>query len=103
MHRQGEYAGSPCPDLILLDLNMPRKSGLEALREIKSDPDLVSVPIIISTTTQEDETVARSYGMRANTFITKPVTFEGLTRVIRSISRYWCDIATLPDKTEGCP
>lgn len=100
--RVGEYADAPCPDLILLDLNMPRKSGFEALREIKSDPDLVTIPIIIFTTSQEDVDVARSYDTGANTFITKPMTFEDLVRVIKSISGYWCDVATLPPKREKC-
>jgi CheY-like chemotaxis protein len=102
LRRLGEYADAPCPDVILLDLNMPRKSGFEALLEIKSDPDLVTIPIIIFTTSQEDEDIARSYDTGANTFITKPVTFEGLVRVMKSISGYWCEVATLPPKREKC-
>lgn len=102
LHHRGEYADAPCPDLILLDLNMPRKGGLEALQEIKSDPDLVTIPIVIFTTSQEERDIARSYDTGANTFITKPVTFEGLVRVIKAISGYWCEVATLPPKKERC-
>ncbi len=99
LRRDDSYAyplEAPAPDLILLDLNMPRKDGLSALHEIKSDPDFKVIPIIIFTTTQEEEAVASSYGRGANTFIPKPVTFDDLTRTIRCLSTYWCKVATLP-------
>lgn len=99
LYRRGQYADSPRPDLILLDLNMPRKDGFETLREIKSDPELAAIPVIVFSTSREDQAIERSYEMGASTFIAKPATYEGLLLVIKSISRYWCDIAMLPPKS----
>jgi CheY-like chemotaxis protein len=87
----------PRPGLILLDLNMPRKDGREALREIKSNPNLRSIPIVVLTTSKEEEDIYKSYNLGANSFVTKPVTFEGLVEVIRSIGKYWFEIVELPD------
>lgn len=97
--RRGEYADagrSPRPGVILLDLNMPRKDGREALREIKADPDLRRIPIVILTTSKAEEDILRSYDLGANSFITKPVTFESLVNVVRTISSYWFEIVELP-------
>jgi CheY-like chemotaxis protein len=89
-------AGSrPYPDLILLDLNMPKRDGYSALREIKGDPDLKLIPVVIFSTTQEDEAVARSYDLGANSFIPKPMSFDGLTKVVKSLGGYWCKVASL--------
>ena len=99
LRRQGQFADegkSPTPGLILLDLNMPRKDGREALREIKADPDLRRIPIIVLTTSKAEEDIYRTYDLGANSFITKPVSFEGLVAVMRDIGRYWIEIVELP-------
>ncbi len=99
LQRRGDYAdaaSSPRPGVILLDLNMPRKDGREALREIKADPDLRRIPIVILTTSKAEEDILRSYDLGANSFITKPVTFESLVNVVRTISSYWFEIVELP-------
>ena len=97
--RKGDYAApqsSPRPGLILLDLNMPRKDGREALREIKSDPTLRHIPIVVLTTSKAEEDIYRTYDLGVNSFITKPVTFEGLVGVMRALGRYWFEIVELP-------
>jgi len=99
LYHRGQYAdpaSSPAPGLILLDLNMPRKDGREALREIKADPDLRRIPIIVLTTSKAEEDIYRTYDLGANSFITKPVSFEGLVAVMRDIGRYWIEIVELP-------
>jgi CheY-like chemotaxis protein len=87
---------SPKPGLILLDLNMPRKDGREALREIKADPNLRSIPIVVLTTSKAEEDIYRTYDLGVNSFITKPVTFDGLVDVMRALGRYWFEIVELP-------
>jgi CheY-like chemotaxis protein len=97
-HR-GRYAdpgSSPTPGLILLDLNMPRKDGREALREIKADPELRRIPVVVLTTSKAEEDIYRTYDLGANSFITKPVSFDGLVSVMRDIGRYWIEIVELP-------
>ena len=89
-------AGRPLPGLVLLDLNMPRKDGREALKEIKADPHLRMIPIVVLTTSKAEEDIYRTYDLGANSFITKPVTFEGLVSVMRDIGRYWIEIVELP-------
>jgi len=84
------------PDLILLDLNMPRKSGLEALTEIKADLRLRHIPIIVLTTSDSDDDVAAAYQLGASSYITKPVTFDGLVEVMRTIKSYWLEIVAMP-------
>lgn len=98
LQRRGNYAGSqvPRPGLILLDLNMPRKDGREALREIKADPLLRRIPVVILTTSKADTDIASLYEMGANSFISKPVQFEGLVNVIRLIGEYWFKAVQLP-------
>ena len=99
LYRRGRYSepdAAPLPGLILLDLNMPRKDGREALREIKADPDLRRIPIIVLTTSKAEEDIYRTYDLGANSFITKPVSFEGLVNVMRDIGRYWIEIVELP-------
>lgn len=99
LYHRGEYTHSdrsPRPGLILLDLNMPRKDGREALKQIKADPDLRRIPIVILTTSRADEDVYRSYDLGANSFITKPVTFSGLVEVMKTIGKYWFEIVELP-------
>lgn len=87
---------SPRPGLVLLDLNMPRKDGREALMEIKADPDLRGIPIVVLTTSKQEEDILRSYDVGANSYITKPVTFKGLVEVIKSLGKYWLEIVELP-------
>ena len=97
--RQGKYVdpeSSPRPGLILLDLNMPRMDGREALKIIKSDPDLHSIPIIVLTTSSSEEDITRTYDLGVNSFITKPFTFEGLVDVIKKTGWYWLQIVELP-------
>jgi CheY-like chemotaxis protein len=99
LHRRGKFANpesSPHPGLILLDLNMPRKDGREALREIKSDANLRHIPVVVLTTSKAEEDIYRTYDLGVNSFITKPVTFEGLVGVMRSLGRYWLEIVELP-------
>jgi CheY-like chemotaxis protein len=99
LQRRGKYstlAGKPLPDLILLDLNMPRKDGREALMEIKGDPALRKIPVVVLTTSNAEEDVHRSYDLGVNSFIVKPVSFESLVAVMRSLARYWFDIVELP-------
>ena len=94
--RHAEPGSSPTPGLILLDLNMPRKDGREALREIKADPELRRIPVVVLTTSKAEEDIYRTYDLGANSFITKPVSFEGLVSVMRDIGRYWIEIVELP-------
>ena len=99
LQRKGRFTDpttSPRPGLILLDLNMPRKDGREALAEIKSDPDLRSIPIVVLTTSKAEEDILRSYDLGVNSFITKPVTFEGLVEVVKTLGKYWIEIVELP-------
>ncbi len=99
LRREGRYAApgaAPRPGLILLDLNMPRMDGREALAAIKADPSLRSIPVIVLTTSKAEEDIARSYDLGSNSFITKPVTFLGLVEVMKVFSRYWLEIVDLP-------
>jgi CheY-like chemotaxis protein len=100
LNRRGEYsdpADSPRPGLILLDLNMPRKDGREALKEIKADSDLKQIPIVVLTTSKAEEDIYRSYDLGVNSFITKPVSFEGMVFVISTLAQYWFQIVRLPE------
>ena len=97
LHKRGKFADSAVtPGLILLDLNMPRKSGHEALQEIKADPKLRRLPVVIMTTSKAEEDIVRSYDMGVNSFIVKPVTFEALVDLIRELDKYWFQIVELP-------
>ncbi|MBA4150535.1 MAG: response regulator [Verrucomicrobia bacterium] len=97
--RKGKYSGmteAPLPALILLDLNMPRKDGREALKEIKSDPDLKRIPIVVLTTSKAEEDILRTYDLGVNSYVTKPVTFESLVETIKVLGKYWFEIVELP-------
>ena len=99
LYRRRRYADltdSPRPGLILLDLNMPRLDGREALNEIKADPVLRRIPIVVLTTSKAEEDIFRTYDLGASSFVTKPVTFEGLVTVMQAIKMYWFDIVRLP-------
>jgi two-component system response regulator len=104
LHRRGKFAAegaAPLPGLILLDLNMPRKDGREALQEIKSDPRLRNIRVIVMTTSKAEEDVVRSYDLSASSYITKPVTFERLVEVVRALGKYWLEIVELPPDGNG--
>lgn len=105
LHRRGAYAAledSPRPGLILLDLNMPKMDGREALREIKSDHTLRQIPVVVLTTSQAEGDIYRTYDLGANSFITKPVMFESLVGVMKDLGKYWFEIVELPaDGTGG--
>jgi CheY-like chemotaxis protein len=103
LHRRGKYASpaeAPRPGLILLDLNMPKKDGREALREIKSDPELRQISVVVLTTSKAEEDIYSSYDSGASSFISKPVTFEGLVEVMKGLGRYWFEIVDLPRQHE---
>jgi CheY-like chemotaxis protein len=105
LYRRGKYKSpesSPKPGLILLDLNMPKKDGREALREIKSDNSLRHIPIVVLTTSKAEEDIFRSYDLGVNSFITKPVSFDALVNIMRAIGRYWFEIVELPVDTTEC-
>jgi len=101
LHRRGKYnelANSRLPGLILLDLNMPRKDGREALKEIKADPVLRSIPIVVLTTSKAEEDIFRAYDLGVNSFIVKPVTFQSLVDLTVMLNRYWFEIVELPSQ-----
>ncbi len=96
LRRQGPYADARRPDVILLDLNLPRKDGREVLEEVKRDANLKLIPVVVLTTSQAEEDILRAYGLHANCYITKPVDFGEFTRVVRSIEQFWFAVVTLP-------
>jgi CheY-like chemotaxis protein len=103
LRREGRYADpqvdAPRPGIILLDLNMPRKDGREALAEIKADETLRRIPVVVLTTSKDEEDVLSTYDLGVNSFITKPVTFAGLVEAMRTWTRYWFEVVELPDET----
>ncbi|MBV8087231.1 MAG: response regulator [Chloroflexi bacterium] len=92
----GRHTGAPRPDLILLDLNLPKKDGREVLAEIKADPDLKSIPVVILTTSEAEQDILRTYALHANCYITKPVDLEQFITVVRSIENFWLVVVKLP-------
>lgn len=99
LYQRGKYSdrdSSPRPGLILLDLNMPKKDGREALKQIKADANLRQIPVVILTTSKADADIHRSYDLGANSFIAKPVTFSGLVEVMKTLGKYWFEIVELP-------
>ena len=96
LHRQPPFADAPRPDLILLDLNLPRRNGKEVLDEIKTDEVLKRIPVVILTTSRADQDVLESYGLHANCYISKPLDFGKFTEVVRSIEQFWLCVVTLP-------
>ena len=98
LRRRGKYAEVRRPDLIMLDLNLPRRDGREVLAEIKNDPDLKIIPIIVLTTSHADQDILRSYELNANCYITKPVDFAHFINVVKSIEQFWLTVVTLPQK-----
>jgi two-component system, chemotaxis family, response regulator Rcp1 len=96
LRREGTYGNSPTPDLILLDLNLPRKDGREVLAEIKKDPVLKRIPVVVLTTSRAEEDITNAYDLHANCYITKPVDFEQFMQVVRSIEDFWLTVVKFP-------
>lgn len=98
LRRQGKYEKSPRPDLILLDLNLPRKDGREVLKEMKEDSDLSDIPVIVLTTSNAEKDIMRSYKLHCNCYVTKPVNFDRFLECVRSIEHFWLSVVVLPSK-----
>jgi len=96
LRREGKYADAPRPDVILLDLNLPRKTGFEVLADIKNDPDLKRIPVVILTVSQAEEDIVKGYNLHANCYIAKPITLNQFLQVVRSIESFWLNIVKLP-------
>lgn len=97
LRQEAEYADKPTPDLVLLDLNMPRKDGWDVLEEVKEDPDLCRIPIIVLTSSEAEEDIVRSYELQANAYLTKPVDFDGFIKVIDTFEEFWLSLVKIPD------
>lgn len=96
LRREGPFSVAPRPDLILLDLNLPRKDGREVLEELRAEPSLRHIPVVVLTTSKADQDVLRCYRLAANAYVTKPVDLEDFLRLMRAIEAFWLDMATLP-------
>lgn len=101
LRHEGEHADSPTPDLILLDLNMPRMDGHQFLGEVKNDPQLASIPIVVVTTSDEDADIVESYRLHANAYVTKPIGLEQMSKVVRAIEGFWFEVVRLPSDRPG--
>ncbi|HDR00446.1 MAG TPA: response regulator [candidate division WOR-3 bacterium] len=97
LRRQGAHAAAPRPDIILLDLNLPRKDGREVLAELKADPGLRRIPVVVLTTSKAEEDIARSYDLHANCYVTKPVGFDQFIDVVKTIEGFWLTVVMLPN------
>jgi CheY-like chemotaxis protein len=95
---EGKFSGSPRPDIILLDLNLPKKDGREVLKEIKEDQNLHNIPVIVLTTSNAERDIIRAYDLHANAYITKPLDFDQFMKVVRSIENFWLESVNLPSK-----
>jgi chemotaxis family two-component system response regulator Rcp1 len=100
LRKQGKYASSPRPDLVLLDLNLPKKDGRQVLAEIKEDPDLKRIPVVIITSSKAEEDVLKSYNLHANCYVTKPLDLDQFITVVQSIEQFWLTIVKLPNGQE---
>ncbi len=98
LHKQGQFTEAPIPDMILLDLNLPRKDGREVLAEIKKDPKLKHIPVIVLTTSKADEDIIKTYNLHANAYITKPVDLNRFVEIIHALEEFWFTIVKLPPK-----
>jgi chemotaxis family two-component system response regulator Rcp1 len=98
LRQEGEYANAPRPDVILLDLNLPKKDGREVLAEVKADENLRRIPVVVLTTSQAEEDILRSYNLQANCYVTKPLDLDQFIKVVRSIEEFWLTIVKLPPK-----
>jgi CheY-like chemotaxis protein len=100
LRRQGKHAAAPRPDLILLDLNLPKKDGREVLAEVKSDDSLKAIPVVVLTTSQAEQDIVRSYELHANCYITKPVDLDQFMTVVKSVESFWLTVVKLPPNDE---
>lgn len=98
LHRHGNYVNTPRPDLILLDLNLPKKDGREVLAEIKKDPDLKRIPVVILTTSDDEKDVMKAYNLHVNAYIKKPVDLEQFMRIVEAVEEFWLSVVKLPPK-----
>lgn len=98
LRKEAPYTGATRPDIILLDLNMPRKSGVEVLGEVKADPALRSIPVVVLTTSEAETDIVKCYDLGANCYITKPISFEAFTKVVAMIEEFWFTIVKMPPK-----
>ena len=98
LHRRNGHEGAPRPDLVLLDLNLPRKDGREVLAEVKADKDLRTIPIVVLTTSEAEEDILRSYDLHANAYVTKPVDFDRFIEVVRQIDEFFVTVVKLPNR-----
>lgn len=100
LRKEGKYANAPRPDIILLDLNLPRKDGREVLADIKSDPSLKTIPVVVITSSEAEQDVIKSYNLNANCYVTKPVNLDQFIKVVQSINDFWLTIVKLPSSIE---
>ena len=100
LYKRGRFASAPTPDLILLDLNLPRKSGREVLAEIKADDHFKKIPVVVLTTSSAEEDILKSYNLHANCYVVKPVEFESFVHAVKSIQQFWFSVVTLPSVKE---
>ena len=100
LRKEGKFAAAPRPDLILLDLNLPRKNGREVLAEIKADADLKTIPVVVLTTSSAEEDILKSYNLHANCYVVKPVEFHSFVKAVQSIREFWFSVVTLPPPEE---
>jgi CheY-like chemotaxis protein len=98
LNNEGQFSDAPRPDIILLDLNLPKKDGREVLEEVKGDDNLKNIPIVVLTTSKAEEDILRSYNLHANAYITKPVNFDQFIKVVKSIEDFWLEVVKLPSK-----
>ncbi|MHB8101791.1 MAG: response regulator [Methanosarcina sp.] len=98
LHGEGKFSGSPRPDIILLDLNLPKKDGREVLREIKEDNNLKNIPVVVLTTSGAEKDILRSYALHSNAYVTKPLDFDQFIMVVKSIENFWLEVVKLPAK-----
>ena len=98
LHREGKFSGAPRPDIILLDLNLPKKDGREVLKEVKEDSKLKNIPVVILTTSNAEKDIFRAYELHTNAYVTKPLDFDQFIKVVESIGNFWLEIVKLPTK-----
>jgi CheY-like chemotaxis protein len=98
LRQEGEYTDKPRPDLVLLDLDMPRKDGRDVLEELEDDDDLRRIPVVVLTSSEAEEDIAKSYQLNANAYVTKPVDFDGFSEIVNRIENFWFKIVTFPEK-----
>lgn len=98
LRREGKYADAPCPDIILLDLNLPKKDGREVLAEIKKDPDLKRIPVVVLTTSDDEKDIFRAYDLHVNAYVKKPVDLDQFMRIVEVIENFWLSVVKLPPR-----